>query len=265
MADEKYPGARRDAAQRRTNSAVAIAVLAIVAGIAAYAYWQSRPPPPPPSAPTAAVPPPAATDAGEDASELPPPPGGVTAKTELERAAGGLSNRPEWASWLHEPHLVARLVAATHRVAEGERPRPVLTFLVPNKDFSAVTGDGKLVQAPESTARYDAITELVTAIDPRQAAEAYARLSPYFQAAYREISHPGERFTPMLVQAIHELLTTPVPAGEPALVKSGAQYSYQDFQLEKLPPAQKQLLRMGVANARKVQRWLTDFERALQR
>ncbi|MHB8417516.1 MAG: DUF3014 domain-containing protein [Myxococcales bacterium] len=266
MAEEKYPGARRDAASRRSNIAIAAIVLALLgAGAVALIRWRGRSAPPPQPTPAAAAPAATPTDAGSDAGEPMLPPRGVDAETELRRAASGLSSRPEWGRWLVEPHLVARLVAAAHRVSEGESPRPVLLFLAPDRPFTAVRRAGQLVAAPEAGARYDAVTETVTAIDPARAAQAYLRLSPFFEAAYREVARPGERFTPVLHQAIHELLATPVPAEEPALVESGPAFFYADEPLEKLHPAQKQLLRLGVANARKVERWLEALDRALPR
>ncbi|HUB08539.1 MAG TPA: DUF3014 domain-containing protein [Myxococcales bacterium] len=266
MGEERYPGARREAAQRRSNVALVIAVVILIAGgVAGVVYWRSRPAPlAPPVATTAPVAPPP-QDAGIDAGEPPSPPRGVDAGTELHRAAGELSRRPEWAAWLAEPHLISRLVAAAHRVADGESPRPVLLFLAPDRGFTAVSRGGELFPAPESTARYDLVTGIVTAIEPARAAEAYLRLDPFFEAAYREVARPGERFAPVLHQAIHELLATPVPAEEPALVKNGTAFFYADEQLQKLHPAQKQLLRMGVVNARAIQRWLAAFDRALPR
>jgi hypothetical protein len=203
-------------------------------------------------------------DAGGDAGEPPLPPPSVDAETELRRAAR-LSSRPEWIRWLGEPHLISRLVAATHRVAEGESPSSVLPFLAPDREFTAVSRGGELVPAPAALARYDAVTEVLTAIDPARAAGAYARLAPFFEAAYREIARPGERFAPVLHQAIHVLLETPVPVEEPALVRSGAVFFYADERLEKRPQAQKQLLRLGVANARRIQRWLAALDGALPR
>ncbi len=265
MADEKYPGARRDAARRRSSTALVVAILILVAGgVAGLLYWQNRQTLPP-QIPLVAPPAPAAVDAGVDAGEFPPAPRGLDAETELRRSASGLSSRPEWARWLDEPHLVSRLVAAAHRVADGESPRPVLLFLAPDRGFTAVSPAGRLVAAPEATARYDAVTEVVTGIAPARAAEVYSRLAPFFEAAYREVARPGERFTPVLHQAIRELLATPVPAEEPALVKSGSAFFYADEQLEKLPPARKQLLRLGVTNAREIQRWLAELDRALPR
>jgi hypothetical protein len=154
-------------------------------------------------------------------------------------------------------------VAATHRVAEGESPSPILPFLAPDHDFTAASRGGELIPAPAAVARYDVVTDVATAIDPARAAAAYVRLEPFFEAAYREISPPGERFAPVLHQAIRELLATPVPPDEPALLKNGETFFYADGRLEKLHPAQKQLLRLGVANARRIQRWLEGLDRAL--
>ena len=158
------------------------------------------------------------------------------------------------------------LAAAVHRVADGEIVNSLLLpFLAPDRELTAESRDGKLFIAPEAIARYTTVTDVVTSISPERAAEAYARLAPFFAAAFREIARPGERFTPALHEAIHVLASAPVPPTEPSLVKNGAAYFFEDSALEKLPPAQKQLLRMGNANARKIQQWLAAFDRALPR
>ena len=59
------------------------------------------------------------------------------------------------------------------------------------------------------------------------------------------------------------LLATPVPTGREALIQPSVRFLYQDETLEGLDSAQKQLMRMGPDNARRVQQKLRELETAL--
>ncbi len=257
-----YPD-RQSPQEPRRHAAVMVVLVAAAAVAAGLLWWRGRQPAPLPATPVA---PPAAPALPEiDAGEPPPPapPANIDAATALRRAAGGLSRRAEWARWLDEAQLISRLAAAARRVAEGENPRPLLLFLAPDGPFTVVSRGDERFAAPRTYARYDLVTGILTAIDPVRAARVYGRLAPYFEAAYREIARPGERFTPVLHQAVRELLATPVPVEAPELNASGSTFFYADPALERLAPPQKQLLRMGPENARALHRWLAAFDRAL--
>lgn len=262
--DHEGRRARRGAVSRWSNASLATISLLLVTGAVGLVYWRSRPTQQPPPAPAVAPPAqPIAQIAAIDAGEPQPSRPDIDPATALRQAAAGLSRRAEWARWLLEPRLISRLAAAVNRVAEGESPRPLLLFLAPAAPFTTVSREGKLFATPEDSARYDLAVKVVTAVDLLRAARAYDRLQPLFQAALREIARPGARFTAVLHRAIHELLATPVPATEPELVERGAVTRYAEPGLERLAPAQKQLLRLGGANARALQRWLAALDRAL--
>ena len=66
-------------------------------------------------------------------------------------------------------------------------------------------------------------------------------------------------FEDVLTQAITQLLSVPVTDGPVALRPVGIGYGYADARLEGLTAAQKQLLRMGPENVRKVQSKLREI------
>jgi hypothetical protein len=54
-----------------------------------------------------------------------------------------------------------------------------------------------------------------------------------------------------------------VPTGREALVQPSVRFLYEDEALEGLEPAQKQLMRMGPENVRRVQEKLREIQQAL--
>ena len=110
--------------------------------------------------------------------------------------------------------------------------------------------------APYNSARYDAVVDFVTDIEPVQAAKWYRQAYPLLQQSYEDLGYPGKYFNDRLVEVIDHLLLTPEPLGpiEVDLVKVHGQiepqqpwlrYEFANEDLQKLSAGQKILLRLG--------------------
>src|SRR5262245_25131861 len=210
------------------------------------------PPPPPPAA--------AETEAPPAAEALPP-----LAESDAfvrERVARA-SSRPELAGWLAGEGLVERFVAAVDAVANGESPRAELAELAPKRPFLASERGGRTFADPASYARYDLPASVFASLDPGVCAELHRLLLPLFEAAYGQLGKREGRFDDVLARAFRVLLQAPVRDGEVELVPRMRSYHFADPALEALAPAQKQLLRMGPINARRVQTKLRELADAL--
>lgn len=195
----------------------------------------------------------------------------------LKALAGDWSADALFRGWLAGP-VVRQLAAATQLVADGQSPVPALPFLSLAGPFEvreeqapkpahpqkagkrpAPRPPPRSFVSPKSGARYDAITRAFTSVNAAAAGDAWARLRPYFDLAFAEIGKPGQRFDDVLAAALRRLVSVQVPEGEVELRPKGALYAFLDPKLEALSPAEKQLLRMGPANARAVQAKLREF------
>jgi hypothetical protein len=221
-----------------------------------------------PSAPEAVADAGVAVDAGPALS--------IDEGDEQLRALGkALAPAPGVLAWLERLGL-RNLVAAAQLVADGDTPRPSLPFLSVEGPFTvreeaapapppakgkkrAPRPPGRVFVDPASFERYDAVTALVTSVSPGAVGDGYARLRPYFQAAYQEIGRPGARFDDVLARAVGRLLAVRFPEGEVELVPAGVGYGYKDPTLEGLSRAEKHLLRMGPKNGGAIQAALRDF------
>ncbi len=239
-------------------SRTAVVVVGLVAlAVAGVIYWRWREAreslplapaaEPTPAAPVAAAPSLPAAEGDSLARQL---------GTELSKAS-------ELAKWLAEPDILRRLVAAVNLVAEGNSPRPVLSFLIPSAQFEIARAGRILHPSPKSYARYETVMRVFTSIDPAAAGKAYGRAKSYVDSAFAQIGRPGQSFDAVLHQAIAGLLSTPVPEADPELQEKGLVYVYKDPKLEQLNAAQKQLLRMGPENARAIQAWLKKLDEAI--
>src|SRR5262245_24692414 len=71
----------------------------------------------------------------------------------LRRLAAGWSNAPELLAWLAEADIVRRLTAATALIADGDSPRPMLSFLKVNGAFEAFEEPVKAPKRPKPKKR----------------------------------------------------------------------------------------------------------------
>lgn len=191
---------------------------------------------------------------------------GVTLSTSdeaIRQLAAGLSARPEVAVWLANEDLVRRFVASVDSVADGRSPSQQVEFLRPSTQFRAVKRGDRLVVDPASYQRYDALAAVVASLDTDGTVALLRELEPLVDDAYAEIAPSGASFDDRLVAAIDHLLAVPVVDGDVELEQKVMTFSYADPRYENLSSAQRQLLRMGPDNVRKVQAKLREIKAAI--
>lgn len=184
----------------------------------------------------------------------------------VRELARGLSSHPQLVAWLATRGLVRAFVASVANVADGENPSAHIAFLAPRGDFAALRKGRRTTIDPRSYARYELFANVVASLDTAACARTYGQLDPLFDAAYRELGHPEGGFSKALARAIAVLEETPVLEGDVpvrSILRASLVYEFVDPRLEALSHAQKQLLRMGPANVRKVKAKLRELSEAL--
>lgn len=174
-----------------------------------------------------------------------------------------LSAEGLWGRWLKTEDLLRRLAAATALVAEGKSPRASLEFLGPGATFKVVKKKDGLYIDPKSYARYDAVADVVRGVDADGTAKLMQEIMILFQKAYGELGGPRSNFQDVWLQAVNNLLATPIVEGDIRVRKKVVAYVMTDDTLERLSPAQKHLLRMGPQNEVKIQGKLRQIALAL--
>ncbi|MCB1644525.1 MAG: DUF3014 domain-containing protein [Pseudomonadales bacterium] len=169
-------------------------------------------------------------------------------------------------SWLSPNELIRKFVVTVDNVANGSIPRQAVSVLDSRQPFTATQiSEDVFLMDPASYHRYDMFADIFSSIDPRRAAEFYDLLKPLFKEAYGELGYPDKQFEDVIFDAVGRLLETPVIEGDIRLVRPVVMFEYQDPDLESLSAAQKQLIRMGPENTRKIQRKLSDLSRELRK
>ncbi len=181
----------------------------------------------------------------------------------VREVVAALSSQPEVVIWLANEDLVRRFVASVHLIAEGKSPRTQLEFLKPKNRFSAIERGDSLVIDPESYQRYDLVAQAFAGLDIEGTVQVFSELEPLIDEAHREIAPPGTTFRMTLKKAFDRLLAVPVVKGDVAVDPKVVTYTYGSGRLERLPEAQKQMLRMGPENVALVQTKIVELQRAL--
>lgn len=248
---------------------IAAAVLALVAGLTLFWLFSSRGPVSVPDqeasddrpAPIAAPLP------AEEELEPEEPEVVLPALSESDvfarEALGALSRHPGLASFLLTDELVRKIVAAVDNIAEGENPARHFPYLAPEKKFDVVQRSPQVFLEPRSYHRYDVLASAFASMDTEGLAKVYRDAKPLMDEAYAELGYQDQQFGDALQKAIAILLRTPVVEERISLRTDSVNYTFVESHLEGLSPAQKQLLRTGPENTRKVQSKLRSLADAL--
>jgi len=183
----------------------------------------------------------------------------------IREKAKALSSDPKLASWLKSENIVRRIAAAADMVSSGRVPSDSLGALAPRKGFTTTTKGDKVVISAKSYARYDAVAAAVDSLDVKGAATLFQQTKPLFQQACQELGDKSCDFQDTFVRAASEILETPIVDGDLEVQEKESKlaYTFVDPKLEQLSQVQKQMLRMGPANVKKIQTKLRDIAGAI--
>lgn len=147
-------------------------------------------------------------------------------------------------------NIIERTTSVVYLLAEGEVPYKLVPIARPKAAFP-ITDDGLQVTAdPEGHARYDAFAVWIQSLDIESLLAAVDWLLPLFREAWSFYGDSGSSFDQAVLYTLDLIIYTPeIDTSEARLFRKEAVWLYEDPALEELAPIQKQLLRMGSANA----------------
>lgn len=234
------------------------------------AQTPSEPPPPAPDIPRRPEPKPEPEpdtgSAPESAGPIAPEPAPLPTPEEsdellLEALAEAGVDQP--AQVLAGERPLPDSAALVDALGRGRVLRPLLAVQV-RGEFPVARRDDQLFMAEAGYRRYDAIARTLAAVDAEAAAEHFHTLRPLFERAYERLGLNPEDFDNAVVRALDQVLATPV-IEEPIRLQPSESvvYTYADPRLEGLTGLQKQLLRMGPENLRRIQAQARDLRQRL--
>ncbi|MGO2373461.1 DUF3014 domain-containing protein [Pseudoalteromonas sp. KG3] len=160
--------------------------------------------------------------------------------------------------------VIRRGVVFIDNLAKGKVVAKHAPVERPEESFSVIEGDILTID-PNSYERYTPYVKIFTSMSAAQIVRLYDEYKPLINDAYAEIGYQGDAFNQTLEEAIELLLDTPEPKGDMPLLRDSVTYQYAYSEWERLPAAQKQLLRMGPENMKKVKAVLRSVKAELEK
>jgi Protein of unknown function (DUF3014) len=184
----------------------------------------------------------------ESAAPITPEAGKLLLRQQLA-AAGADTNLAKLANTEHPVDVSAALIDGMGR---GMILRKILPMDPPKQAFSVEQDGDIFYMGATSYARYDDYTDTIAALDTGALVETFHTLRPLYKQAYEQLGLNPEDFDNAIIRALDLVLATPEIAEPIALNAKSVVYVYQDPAMESLPALQKQLLRVGPDNLRRI-------------
>jgi len=285
MIDRNRDGARERSAlpppppRRGPWIALGVLVLAFAAGGAGY-WWRSRQQAPEPVEVElpAALPPPAASAAAavSAAASMPEPKASEAALTAegVTPALARLVGAPAALSLFQLEDFPHRFVATVDNLGRAHAPSLLWPVRPTGNRLAVVERDGRSFLSNDNAARYTPLMLALEKLDTHAAVALYVRLLPLLQQAYEDLGYPKQRFHARLIEVIDLLLATPEPKGPIELTltevkgdvpsqRPWVRYEFADRALESASAGQKIMLRVGLANERRLKAKLRELRAEL--
>lgn len=259
--------------------------LAVLAGESIWLWYRTTTPPaglsappmaqaPAPAAPATSAPPAAAASAAIQYPIGPEPASSAVPAPDLDATLAALFGRQAVLRLFQLDGFPRRVAATVDNLGRRHAPAQVWPLNpAPGRFLVQGAADAELVDA-DNAMRYTPYVLLIEQVDLAQLVATYTRLYPQFQQAYEDLGFPGRYFNDRLVQVIDQLLAAPEPSGALAVhlppINSPVQpprpwtlYEFDDPALQSLTAGQKVMVRMGLANERRVKARLAQLRRLL--
>ncbi len=165
---------------------------------------------------------------------------------------------------LVEEGLMQRFVASVSSLANDELAPDLQLFKAPEQEFRTYNQAGKEWIDAASYKRYTPYVNMFESFDNQSLIDLYGQYRNDIQAKYAEIGDPDKPFDEVMIEAINQLLDTPEVPVPVEVYSDSVAYKYADERLEELNAPQKQLLRTGPDNMRRIKAKLREIKALLE-
>jgi hypothetical protein len=174
-----------------------------------------------------------------------------------------LSDYDSFARLLINEALLERFVIMTTTLADEGIATNNRVLVKPEKPFRTYRQADKEWIDPASFKRYAPYVEVLESLETASLLQLYQEYKPAIEEIFAEIGSPSDDFEEKLEEAIDVLLDTPEVPFPIEVYTDSVMYKFKDSQLERLTAPQKQLLRTGPENMRRIKAKLREIKESL--
>lgn len=184
--------------------------------------------------------------------------------TEVKTGLLGLRWKAGLASLFVTEDMIRRFVVNVDNIAQGTLPKGQPLFQPITVKFATLAAqDGAVQLDPANFERYEPYLQLLESVSVTEVKRLFEYYYPLMQEAYAELGYTDAQFRVRLQDAIKVLLATPEVAPPMTLARPNVYYTYADPELEALPLAQRQMIRLGPDNQKRLKRVLEAHQLVL--
>ena len=173
------------------------------------------------------------------------------------QSSEGLSN------WLSLDDLIRRSASFMDGLARGSISEKIFPLGSPEGTFTTHRQGDVIWLNAGNYERYDDVISILLKIDMEKMAQFFHKVRPLLESAFAELGYRPRQMDGIILQTIDNILTTPLIVEPLKLTRDSVAYKFADPELESLMPLQKQLLRAGPENTRRIQQQAKVLRQAL--
>jgi hypothetical protein len=171
---------------------------------------------------------------------------------------------PQISRLLVDDGLLQKFVINVNNLANEEITLKDNVLVPPTQSFSVYNQADRVWIDRSSFQRYNPYVDAIESVSVDDLLEVYETYKPTLIEKFAEIARPGDELDETLMRAIDELLDTPLVPVPIEVYSESVMYKFADPKIEALSEPQKQMIRMGPDNMRRLKDVLRDLKAELE-
>ena len=165
-----------------------------------------------------------------------------------------LSEKRDLAVWLTTDDILRRSASYLDGLARGVILSNIFPLSSPEGGFSTHRDEQTIWLNAGNYERYDNTVSVISSLDMDMAAQIFHLTRPLLEGAFSELGYRPRQMDGIILTALDQIMSTPVIFEPIQLSRDSVNFKFFDSKLESLTPLQKQLVRAGPENTRRLQK-----------
>jgi len=171
---------------------------------------------------------------------------------------------PQISRLLVNEGLLQKFVINVNNLANQEITLKDNLLVPPTQSFSVYNQADRVWIDRSSFQRYSPYIDAIETVSADDLLEVYQSYKPTLVEKFAEIARPGDELDDTLMRAINELLNTPLVPVPIEVYSESVMFKFADPKIEALSEPQKQMIRMGPDNMRRLKDVLRELKAELE-
>jgi hypothetical protein len=174
-----------------------------------------------------------------------------------------INDKQAFSRWVKTDDLIRRSASYLDGLANGVILSKIFPLTPPEGKFATHKSDGSIWLNAGNYERYGSTINAITSLDMSSMAKMFHFTRPLLESAFSEMGYNPRQMDGIILQAIDVVLATPIIVEPIMLSRESVVYKFADPALEALLPMQKQLLRTGPENTKRLQKQALTLQQTL--